>query len=333
MAVPIKDKTWQFATNLNPGFNGTDLADIGQLFVLVKNALKAIEDNPWNVQGSSDSVTAGMDAVDRLIDHTDVVRAGGAHSWIVLQQDAIGTGAQILFDFIVADARYINIYFSPADGFTGGNTTTRPTATDELQLSNSNFEFITGFTSGGMGTSMRAHVMVSSDGLCTRIIGCQGNIARSLIMVDVPINPPTGWANPVFCAVAGHTGLPPNDPLSINYWTNTANLLKAVGPVDVMPMNMTMQGFATSGTSNGIFIGHTPWVGADEASGEMPISGVGIAHVTTVGQRGRHGYIADFWTTALSASQGTSFPGDGSKDFVVLGNFVFPWDGGDIEIG
>ena len=332
MAVPVKIKTWQYATNLNPGFNGTDLADIGQLFVMVKNAMCSFDSNPWNVQGSSDAVTAGMDDVDRLVDYTDVVRSGGAHSWIVLQQNAVAD-VQWLFDFVVGDARYINIWVSFAAGFTGGDTSNRPTAADEIQLSNSSFEFITGFTSGGMGTSMRAHVMMSDDGQCTRIIGCHGNAARSLMIMETPLGAPVGWTDPAFTACAGFIQSPPNEPLDINYWQNTANLLKAVGPITVMPMNMCFRGFATSGTSNGIFVGHTPWVAANEASGEMPISSIGIAHTTTVGQRGRHGYIADLWTTALSAQTGNNYPGDGSKDFAIFGNFVFPWDGGDIEVG
>src|SRR5262245_7305465 len=105
MALPAKLKTWQHDNNLNGGFNGSDSFDQGALFVLVKDAMQNFALNPWTCEGSSDSATAGMDAVDRLTDYTKVVRGGGAHAWIVLEQDASGTPWQVLFDFASGDAR------------------------------------------------------------------------------------------------------------------------------------------------------------------------------------------------------------------------------------
>jgi hypothetical protein len=106
------------------------------------------------------------------------------------------------------------------------------------------------------------------------------------------------------------------------------------GPISVMKMNAALQGFATGGTSDGTAVGYTPWPNANELSpDEYPLNGLGLFESDVVGQRGRHGWFADLYVTALSVAQGKSFPGDGSKSWVVFGNMVLPWGGGDVEIG
>jgi hypothetical protein len=250
---------------------------------------------------------------------------------MVLEQSAIDTHTQLCFDFNT-DVHQVNVYFSPSAGFTGGDTSNRPTAVDELVVQ-APFQPISLFTSFGQGLSMRAHVMMSTDGHSTRIVTCGGNVARGFICVDVPIDPPAGWTNPVIAAATWSENAPPADALGFVFWKQGTFTFKSQGPITTMPLYMVLQGYATNGTANGTLLGYSPWPNADELSGEFPLGGVGIAHTTTVGQRGRHGYLADWYFTALSVLQGNSFPGDGSKSWVVFGNSVFPWDGGNVEMG
>lgn len=87
----------------------------------------------WTCEGSSDSATAGMDAVDRwgaTFDATKLVRntAGNAHSWIVLKSPAAMGPLYLLLDWSTGGDNTITIKASNA-AFTGGSTTAAPTST------------------------------------------------------------------------------------------------------------------------------------------------------------------------------------------------------------
>ncbi len=336
MGLPTKLKTWQHATNLNPGFPGSDSNSVAALFILVKDALLDFALNPWTVAGSSDSVTAGMDAVDRLTTYANVVRPGGVHSWIVLEQAAIG--CQILFDWASGDPEEVYLYMSPTGVFTGGTTSARPTAADEVTTYLDRHNFVTESCVSAAGTSVRAHVMMSTDGLHTRIVTCSMGMAQFYVFIDVPIDPPAGWSDPVVLDCLGITGGPQNpgtDTMSIYQMLFQGPVIRAQGPAGAMYMHHTVRGFATNGTSNGTAVGYTPWPNADEISGStrFPVSPVGMVHLINPAQTGKHGMFADLYTTALAVQPGNSFPGDGTKSWVVFGQMVLPWDGGDVEVG
>ena len=86
----------------------------------------------WTVVGSSDGTTAALDGVDRwttTFDASKLVRAatGTAHSWIVLQNST--SGIQMCIDLNGTNSgQCAIIYTRSAFPFSGGNTTTRPTA-------------------------------------------------------------------------------------------------------------------------------------------------------------------------------------------------------------
>lgn len=86
------------------------------------------------VVGSSDAVTAGLDAVDRwtaTLDTSKMVRAaaGVAHSWIVLSDAILG---HLCLDLSGgSDAAMLNVIRAKT-AFTGGTTTARPTSVDEV---------------------------------------------------------------------------------------------------------------------------------------------------------------------------------------------------------
>ncbi len=83
----------------------------------------------WTCIGSSDSVAAGLDAVDRwtgTFDSTKIVFAANtvAHSWIVLQCTALGV--QLCIDCQNTSPNILIAMTPIASPFTGGSTTTRP---------------------------------------------------------------------------------------------------------------------------------------------------------------------------------------------------------------
>ena len=320
--LPTKQKTWQFATNLNPGLSGVDETDWDKMFLLAKNALKGFATNAWTCVGSSDGTTAGIDATDRLTDHTKVVHSGGAHSWIALQQSQINTNFQILFDFRLGPGDWrVYIYFSPSVGFSGGDASNRPTAADEQAIGNDPTPLISGFSFAAQGFPCRVHAMQSTDGQSTRVFFAWGNLVRCAWFFEKPIDPVTGWTNSaIACVVA-------QDYATTAFSTFYGAVWRALGPISSMPMYTIFPA-----THAGTVLGDG-FPLPNEISAELPIYSVGLYHADTVGQRGRHGYIADLWFTGRSALTGTSFPSSGAKDFIVMGNMVLPWNGGNIEMG
>jgi hypothetical protein len=135
----------------------------------------------------------------------------------------------------------------------------------------------------------------------------------------------------------GNTGTSvPQENMSFFRW-NANRYILARGPVGDMPMFMSFDlGLSTAGTDSVSLQGFDYWPGPGElADGEFPLASIGILHrynEGVVGQRGWNGYIADMWATSRGVANGNSFPGDGTKSWINLGNFAFPWDGGDIEI-
>jgi hypothetical protein len=48
---------------------------------------------------------------------------------------------------------------------------------------------------------------------------------------------------------------------------------------------------------------------------------------------GRHGEVYDLWWAPANLITGSTFPGDGSKTHIQLGNaFVIPWDAGVVPV-
>lgn len=102
-----------------------------------------IAGSAWTCVGSSDSVTAGLDAVDRWgspFDGTKIVRAtaGTAHSWIVLQSPAAMGPVYWCLDWSTTSDVSMTFVWSRT-AFTGGSITARPTSSTEWVNSNVNF--------------------------------------------------------------------------------------------------------------------------------------------------------------------------------------------------
>lgn len=131
--------TWQGDPNRAPSDQTTVALKAKSWFWWIKAFLKGEVGGAtlglWTCEGSSDSSTAGLDAVDRwgaAFDASKIVRntAGSAHSWIVLKSP-VGLGPFYMCLDWSGNLDYgTNVWFSKT-AFTGGTTLARPTSTTE----------------------------------------------------------------------------------------------------------------------------------------------------------------------------------------------------------
>ena len=316
MALPTLSKTWQFNVNNQTTAQGSALADARKTLRGIKDAMIGFATNPWTVRYSCDSVTAGTagDGVDRWSADTNLVwaNAGTAHSWIVLRQTGIGTTYELLISCENSTPSNLTLLTS-ISGFSGGSKTARPTATDELTVASS------GQWVSGTDVSNRWSVMQSTDGQCTRILVGYSGIFATLIVLDKPNNPTTGWSTPNFSALYWNGG-------GLN--TNTTGIFSTIGPNARSrigsvngSVSLTIEGigndFSTDTTIGNI---------ANEVDSSWDMWPLGIACITS-GARGRHGSLFDLWAVSTARASGDMIPADGSNQFAVFGNFVLPWNG------
>ena len=316
MALPTLSKTWQFNVNNQTTAQGTALADARKTLRGIKDAMIGFATNPWTVRYSCDSVTAGTagDGVDRWSADTNLVwaNAGTAHSWIVLRQTGIGTTYELLISCENSTPSNLTLLTS-ISGFSGGSKTARPTATDELTVASS-VQWI-----NGTDSSNRWSVMQSTDGQCTRILVGYGGNFTTLIVLDKPNNPTTGWSTPNFSALYWNGG-------GLN--TNTTGIFSTIGPNARSrigsvngSVSLTIEGIGNN-FSTDTTIGNI----ANEVDSSWDMWPLGIACITS-GARGRHGSLFDLWAVSTVRASGDMIPADGSNQFAVFGNFVLPWNG------
>lgn len=328
MTLPVLEKTWQVA-HVNNTLSGVDTTDINDFFLKVKNAAKAFGTHPLTCAGSSDGTSHNMSGTDLLTGQPAMVHAdaGSAHSWWVGALNQIASGAQVCFDFDHSETDRVDIIVS-ALGFTGGSITARPTATDEIVLlSNNSWTGMLG-SGDGSGGQLRGHLMLSTDGQCFRIAVANNGIVGGFLLIDKPGDPATGWSNPMISVVrsTGRLDNTSDNVLTVATWYTTA-IFSAQGPIGSMPLYPTFE------SPLNFFTVLTKRNAANEISGEYPLARIGLWHDATVGQRGRHGFVFDLFFTNQVLQNYDTFPSDSSRQFVVLGDAVFPGDGSDWGAG
>lgn len=323
MSLPSKAKTWQY--NVNQAFNtsATPLTDNRALLRGIKNTLIGFASNPWQVRGSSNAVSAALLAVGAAGPGTDYwaangdlvwANAGVAHSWIVLRQTQIASNFEILISCEGASGAglIITVYVSYSAGFTGGSTTARPTATDEAAV-------ISGTDFGGINAALnvKLHVMMSSDGQCTRMFIYASGVPIGIAFFEKPQNPVTGWSNPSFAAWKG------SNTTSLASQATVTNFYAAASFNGRGASNMTMFGTMESYNSLNLAANIDQ---TNDLSSTYQMYPVGLAS-TTAANKGRHGNAFDLWWANTALGEGDAAPNDGTRQFIVVGQFWMPWDG------
>ena len=334
MALPTPDKTWEYNVNL------AAITTTAEVLFQIKNNLVGdggtVFSSPWTVVSSSDSVTA--DNTDRWLDSGDVVHhnAGSAHSWIVLQNNAISTGFQIMLEATRnpgggSDAMYLQV--SEAVGFTGGTTTNRPTATDTVTpVEGGSPSSLLVANSNNLATEpARLHVMMSSDGEVTRWFLFSAGTMVHFVDIQKPKNAASGWAIPWVATVAIQYYNSGADTPQATY----AKLMRDIPPGRVYSragglestLYYTGEGFGDTTTTNDPIGIQQNFQSELEASPCFPILPIGLFS-ETIGSRGRIGELVDMWWGAVVVATGDHYPADASRTFVQLDDLVSPWNGG-----
>ncbi len=325
MSIPTLDKTWQFSVNNNRKPFSTVPLWAANLVREIKNNLIGFSLNPWIVEYSSDSVTAGSagDNVDRWTADSDVVFAAGDHSWVILKQSGILSNFQICWDLNANDSTNTTMVVSPSAGFTGGTISARPTATDEYVIGST--------TDWGVGDDAREsfsyHMMMSTDGECTRVVFVQGNGSHGgvsgLWAFDKPKNPVSGWTNPWVALYANGNGGAATGAAKYVFIRDNQKVYSTLpnGPTQHV-MYLTSEGTEDTGAMGESNVNNS----VNEISGEVEFFPAGVACEDTP-NIGRHGDLFDFWFGPEGVSQGRTFPDDGTRLIAVFEHIALPWDG------
>ena len=325
MALPTLAKTWQFTVNQQILALGSALIDNQTLQLNIKNALIGFGTQPWTMYYSCSSLVAGAanDGTDRIAAIANIVwgNAGSAHSWWVLQQTNLGTHAQLLFSMegISASGNVMTLVWSPSAGFTGGSTTARPTATDEIVLlSNAGFG-----GASALDQSVRWSVMQTTDGQCTRIMIASAAAVSSWAIFDKLSGPTAGWAIPV--VAAWNVSVPTTNILATNTLGSAVFKMRNSSISGVG--SMTVEGFSTTALPTDTVIGNI----SNEIDSTFIMMPVGFAGLTS-GLRGRHGSFVDLWLGSNSVVSADTYPNTGTNLFAQFGHLILPWNGGAVNL-
>lgn len=347
MADPTLDKTWEFVVNgiaLANNDRASTLAhqDRREMLLDIKQSLTNTGSHsgmtaPWTVTSSSDSATAG--ASDQWTDIDDLVwrdedSTGNAFSWIVLRQTGISTTFELLLA-LESDSTFddgAQIYASVAQaGFTGGNTTTAPTATDERVLRNDDGTSRGYWGSGTDGSvsapAYRWDVSMSSDGQCTRVLIFMNTICTGFWLFDKPKNPASGWTDPYVAGIIATNSFTIEMPKYANLLDGTGAGLQMGGRFSGVDTTILLssEGYLNSAIGELLPV-------PNQLDDSFIASEIGVRSQTAT-FTGAMGELFDIWWGFIWAGTGRYFPVGGTRLYVQVAHMIFPWDGAsDIKI-
>lgn len=316
MAILPVPKTWQFNVNQRLLSRATKLEYNQRQLLTIKNSMIGFALSPWTVRGSSNSVAAGFDGVDRWAANTNLVWAGAAsaRSWITLRQPGLGP-SELTIDCVSAGSgdETVRFIWSPGGVFAGGTTTARPTAADEIDAGTDVGYGSTPFSNAAPNA---LHVAQSTDGQCTRIFSYRQGAANFMMCLEKIANPVTNFTLPYVVLRPATNGI------------NTAGLNSVDCVFGRAPVGRFVGRLSAFGTRNRQLIQQLSY---QESAECWPFSACGLWVTTTVGARGRHGIFQDLWLAPSgdffpTKQDGDSYPGD-TNLFAQVGAIIMPWGG------
>lgn len=320
-------KTWQFDLN---GYIPADntLGGLGahydrrNLLFSIKESLTGFASTPWTVVSSSDGTTAS--AADNWTDPDDLEwrddDTSNSFSWIVLRQAAISTTFELLIaceeDTLSNDGSQLAAWVAQA-GFTGGSTTTRPTATDERQIRDSTNSGYWGSGANSQSYDYRYHVMMSSDGECTRVLLFISGVNTGFWIFDKPQNPISAWTSPYLAVIQGSNNST-TEQCSYSQFYDSASTLTRFGGTN-LGLYMSGEGFGSAAVGEQVTV-------QNQLDGSFVANAVGLCSTDST-IAGRIGEVFDLWWGLTVMSTGRYYPADGSMSYVQVHHMIFPWDG------
>ena len=313
MPLPTVEVPWQYSLGVDLGALSWRL-----IFINIKNALKSFALNPWVVKGSSNSIVAAMDGVDRWAVVGDLVATAGAgaRSWIVLRNAAAAELLVHLHPIASAEGQQYHLLFSAAAGFTGGTTTARPTAADETAADGSNVWYWT----GGAGAVNRGQFLHSFDGRETRALfsGSGGVGYLGAWLIGEVANAHASFTKRAYCVF--DTFISVNGSL-YEVETNGRGVMIAT-PSAGRRGKVVIESSYTAAPPGGVNE-HQSVV--NEISLEYQMVPLWLATGTTPWAFA--GRIKDVWAGPRALAVGTTYPNSAAREFAQFGSLIVPWDG------
>lgn len=332
-SIPTPTLTWDTSKkNQAVAGQASTLLTNQTLQLSIKNALLGLSGitNTPTCKGSSSSVAAGMDAVDRWAAATNIVtaNAGSAHSWFVFEFPGINDGSghklQMLWNMSGGQSNgYLcDIWCSAKAGFTGGSTTARPTATDEQQI---NGAVTTQFGTNSI-QNWKFDIIAESTGKIFHLVMCFSNVCPVYALIAAPTptidavttGQPSGWDYPWLLIWEGTNSV--------------ANIVNSTQLFSFASRHLSRHGASALNTAleyeGGNFIqSGQPAAAANGITGQLPILGHGLWSNTAAGF-GRLGYVPDLFfvsETAFAAIGSTIGSDDNHRLWFVVGSLLIPW--------
>lgn len=279
----------------------------------------------WAVRYSCDSVTAGVagDGVDRWAAITNLVwnNTGSAHSWFVLRNTTLGY--EVCIDLNSASTNSIRIAVAEvATPFTGGTTTTGPTAANEFDMGSSSVGTGAAFQWQGdtaTGNFNWTHYITAEDGqfyfVCSRT--GLGYFSTFMAVQKTTAASPSDTRNVFALGASGNSG---------RGAPSTGTIVNAsAGCVGRFPNGAQN---TTGGIQAGGRFGGSDWPGT---LGIDSVTGNYLAfphHVGSLGgaQPSYRGVLPDQYSIA-TAPVGGAIPSAAAQERVVVGDIIMPYPG------
>lgn len=335
--LPTPVKTWMYATLAN-SLLGNDVLNQFDMMLKVHAQRKA-----WGhvIKGSGNGASGAMDGVDRWHSSADFPSFTNG-VWMVYENAA---GAQDRVQYHNSGESDWGFYHSADGGYTGGSSSAQPTAAHENSLyGNSWF----GRGDGGSNPQFVCHLWCSTDLTCFRQSYWFGGNNFGNLFYDAVDGPSTGWAAPNYAIVNSYGfGISGADPRQCGYigdfvfqdhGTGGGTIL-GWGPHGKLQMLGTVEGTGPGGYS---YMPGLATVAKNKISGTYRLgeSRSGIYEPIGNADGGWHGRLFDFWWAQSSSHSGPArifAPGstiqlDGSRQFVIVGDWMFPWNGTSFRI-
>lgn len=332
MALPTKEKTYQFSVNRWTTTEATTTKDKDiDTMLWMKNTLLGWSSSPWTVYQSCDGVTAGTegDGVDRWQDTGDIVlnTEGNAHSWFVW--DLPVGSCQLCFNCYNV-SRTAQLVFSPEGRFSGGTVTNRPTADDETVTTNQEWN------DGNYVAPYQCvnHLISSTDGKFCCFFANRNHAVSSMWCFFEASDPESGWTAPYcfFRLDAQDTETVPiyNALIGAQNWIyGGAKVAYTGGAGTTFSFKFAAEGAKltsrfTQPQPAGLVTG-----GRNNFSGEFALYPLVVVSFD-LGAEGPKGYLADVYLTPDALPTGFTLeddPVNPTREWAVFGNIAVPWNG------
>lgn len=317
--VPKHEYEWGFSVNRPVEKMNFARRQYSKLLFDIKELLIGTEEVPWEVEGSCDGASHGLDGVDRWDEVNKITFAfeelGGPRSWIVLKQPAIHGGFYLLIEcfspsFPAHRGMRIVVATTP---FSGGGVDSRPSSATEVELRYGGW----GYRDNVVTSDLVLHYIYRLDGKGFKLLINYEGRPDDFWSIDVPLRYFGGWVKP---------------------WTAVFNFQSAQGACvfghgwgEDSSLYANLNGTGQELTSVNEMFGevHPSQLHEEHphsVSGRWPLIPISVA--SEVPERGFHAFIADLWWGSLKPATGSTYVNDeAERVWAQFQQLVVPWDG------